>query len=81
MAARAYRRWSKCWYRGNFVMTTQDGRIPAFATGGGPDYETGQAVVRIPEESDDYPRTVAAVLPAGTYRIEVGPAYGGNCSG
>ena len=64
-----------------FLAAQQEGRIPAFATGGGPDYETGEAVVYIPEESDDYRRAVAAVLPAGTYRIEVGPVYGGISAG
>jgi hypothetical protein len=58
------------------LAAQEDGRIPRAATGGGPDYEAGQAVLHIPEENEDFRRAVAAVLAPGTYRIVVQPVYG-----
>jgi hypothetical protein len=64
-----------------FLAAQEDGRIPRFSTGGGPDYETGEAVFYIPEENEAFRRAVATVLPGGTYRIEVQPVYGGISGG
>ena len=73
-----------------FLAAQQDGRIPAVFTAGGPDYETGEAVISIPEENADFRRAVAAVLPAGFFAagsggaerhsaaVAAGPGTGGN---
>lgn len=65
-----------------FHGAVADGRIPGgVVTAAGPDYAKSQAVFYIPEEDEAFRQAVAAVLDAGTYRIEVRKVYGGVSTG